>query len=152
MRKGIPFEGWSVGQRVTTRGRTVTETDVVGYVNLVGYAESLFFDMEFLKERGHPRRMAPALLTCAIADGLIVQTGVLHDYAVALLGVDALAARAPVYVGDTLRVEAEVTEVRPSKTKPDRGIVKSHQKVFNQSGEIVLEYDARRMLLRSEGA
>ncbi len=148
MQKGIPLEGWSVGQKIETGGRTVTETDVVTYVNMVGYTESLFLDMEYLKERGHARRMAPALLTCALSDGLIIRTGALSEYAVALLGIDGLAARAPVYVGDTLRVEVEVTEVRPSKSKPDRGVVGSRQTVRNQAGEIVLEYSVRRMILR----
>ena len=90
MSEGVAFEKWKVGKKFTTRGRTITETDVVNYVNLVGYTESLFLDMEFLREKGHERRMAPALFTCGIADTLIVQTGVLHDYAIALLGVDGL--------------------------------------------------------------
>ncbi len=86
MSQGVAFEKWEVGSKFTTRGRTITETDVVNYVNLVGYTESLFLDMEFLRGKGHERRMAPALFTCGIADTLIVQTGVLHDYAIALLG------------------------------------------------------------------
>ena len=94
--------------------------------------------------------MAPALFTCGIADTLIVQTGVLHDYAIALLGVDGLVARAPVYVGDTLTVEVATTDVRPSKSRPDRGVVSTHQRVLNQKGEVVLEYDVKRMLLRSD--
>lgn len=150
MSEGVPFEKWEVGSGFTTRGRTITETDVVNYVNLTGYAESLFLDMEFLREQGHEKRMAPALFTCAIADTLIVQTGVLHDYAVALLGVDGLVARAPVYVGDTLKVEVETTAVRPSKSRPDRGVVSTHQRVMNQKGEVALEYDVKRMLLRSK--
>ena len=81
MGEGVAFEKWEVGSKFTTRGRTITETDVVNYVNLVGYTESLFLDMEFLREKGHEKRMAPALFTCGIADTLIVQTGVLHDYA-----------------------------------------------------------------------
>ena len=48
MGEGIAFEKWEVGSKFTTRGRTITETDVVNYVNLVGYTESLFLDMEFL--------------------------------------------------------------------------------------------------------
>jgi acyl dehydratase len=147
MNTGIPFEGWSTGQMLTTRGRTVAEADIVSYVNTVGYTESLFLDMEYLRERGHDKRMAPALLTTSIADALIIQTGVLHDYAVALMGIDNLTARAPVYAGDTLRIEVEVTGTKASSSSPDRGVVTTHQKVINQSGEVVLEYDVKRMVL-----
>lgn len=150
MNRGVAFENWEVGGKFTTRGRTIAEADVVNYVHLAGYTESLFLDMEFLRERGHGRRMAPALFTCAVADALIVQTGVLGDYAVALLGVDGLVARAPVYVGDTLRVEVETTATRASRSRPDRGVVSTHQRVRNQKGEAVLEYDVKRMLLRSD--
>lgn len=152
MDKGIPFEGWSAGHKIATRGRTVAEADIVSYVNTVGYTESLFLDMEYLRERGHGKRMAPALLTASIADALIIQTGILHDYAVALLGVDNLTARAPVYAGDTLRVEVEVTEAKASGSRPDRGVVASHQRVINQSGEVVLEYDVKRMVLCEKSA
>lgn len=150
--RGIPFEGWSTGQKIATSARTVTEADILSFAGLAGYAESLFYDMEHLRALGHARRMAPALLTASIADGLIVRTGVLQDYAVALLGIDGLAARAPVYAGDTIRVEIEVTEVRASASRPDRGIVGSHQEVINQSGEVVLEYDVKRMMLRESAA
>lgn len=150
MKTGIPFEKWAVGQLLETLRRTVSETDIVNYVNTVGYTESLFLDMTYLREKGHPRRMAPALLTVSLADALIIQTGSYCDYAVALLGVDGLAARALVYEGDTLRVEVEVTKVQPSTTRPDRGVVTSHQKVINQEGVIVLEYDVKRMVLREK--
>ncbi len=152
MQKGTPFEEWSLGHKFTTRGRTISETDIVNYVNTVGYTESLFLDMEYLAEKGHSRRMAPAMMTTSVADALIIQTGKLNDYAVALLGIEGLSAHAPVYAGDTLHVEVEVTGVRPSKSIPDRGVVTSHQKVTNQMGKIVLEYDVSRMLLRGKTA
>ena len=152
MEKGIPFEGWSAGQRFETRGRTVAEADILSFVATVGDAESLFLDMEYARERGHSRRMAPALLTASIADGLIIQTGRLDGYAVALLGIDGLAARAPVYAGDTIHVEVEVTGVRASKSRPDRGIVASRQRVMNQAGEEVLVYEVNRMVLRENPA
>ena len=150
MQKGTPFEEWSPGQKFTTRGRTVSETDIVNYVNTVGYTESLFLDMEYLAEKGHSRRIAPALLTASIADALIFQTGVLHDNALALLGIEGLTARAPVYAGDTVHVEVEITGLRPSNSKPDRGVVTSRQKVINQMGTVVLEYEVSRMLLRGD--
>lgn len=150
MPKGTPFEEWSLGQKFTTRGRTISETDIVNFVNTVGYTESLFLDMEYLAEKGHSRRLSPAMLTASIADALIIQTGLLHDNALALLGIEGLTARAPVYAGDTLHVEVEVNGLHPSKSKPDRGVVTSRQKVINQMGTVVLEYEVSRMLLRGD--
>ncbi len=80
MQKGTPFEEWSLGQKFTTRGRTISETDIVNYVNTVGYTESLFLDMEYLADKGHSRRMAPAMMTTSVADALIIQTGKLNEY------------------------------------------------------------------------
>ena len=60
----------------------------------------------------------------------------------------ATPRKAPVYAGDTVHVEFEVTKLAPSGSKPDRGVVTTHQRVRNQRGELVLEYDVKRMLKR----
>ena len=133
--------------------------------------------MEYLATQGHPGRMAPGVMTAAIADALIVGSGIIEGYAVAMIQMDALTAkkgacprpcaararRAPlttqggccvcsagVYSGDTIVVEFEVTEVVPSKSNPSRGVVATHQVVKNQNDEVVLEYDVKRMLKRSD--
>ena len=46
----------------------------------------------------------------------------------------------PVFHGDTLFCETEVLDVRPSKSKPDRGTVKVHTRVLNQDGTLVAEF------------
>lgn len=53
-------------------------------------------------------------------------------------GIEELAWLKPVYPGDTLRCELEVIETRASRSKPDRGIVKSRLSVFNQDDEPVM--------------
>ena len=60
--------------------------------------------------------------------------------AIANLATDDLSHPAPVFHGDTLFVESEVLEKRESKTKPDRGTVKVHTRVFNQDGVLVAEF------------
>ncbi|MDA1001151.1 MAG: MaoC family dehydratase N-terminal domain-containing protein [bacterium] len=150
MRRVKPFEAWVPGEKLTTRARTVTEADILAFAGTAGYAESLFYDMEHLRALGHARRFAPALLTCAVADGLIIQSGVLEGVAIALLGIERLTAKAPLYAGDTIHVEVEVTETAPSRSKPDRGVVATRQRVINQNGDVVLEYDVKRMVKRGE--
>ncbi|MBA3300476.1 MAG: MaoC family dehydratase [Thermoleophilaceae bacterium] len=60
--------------------------------------------------------------------------------AIANLATEELLHPAPVFHGDTLFVESEVLEVRPSSSRPDRGIVKVHTRVLNQDGTLVAEF------------
>mmetsp|Transcript_10597 Transcript_10597/g.13872 ORF Transcript_10597/g.13872 Transcript_10597/m.13872 type:complete len:209 (-) Transcript_10597:40-666(-) len=148
---GRPFEQWKVGQRYITKRRTIAEADVLSYIHLTGYdAENLFGDMVYLKEKaGHERRLVPGMLTGSIADALIVGSGILEGYAVALVSINNFRALAPVYANDTIHVELEVTLVKPSKSKPDRGVVTTYQTVKNQNNQVVLEYEVSRMIRRS---
>ena len=56
------------------------------------------------------------------------------------LATEELSHPAPVFHGDTLFAETEVLEVRPSRSKPDRGTVKVHTRVLNQDGTLVAEF------------
>jgi len=60
--------------------------------------------------------------------------------AIANLATDELSHPHPVFHGDTLFCESEVLEVRESKSKPDRGLVKVHTRVYNQDGVLVAEF------------
>ena len=60
--------------------------------------------------------------------------------AIANLATEELSHPAPVFHGDTLFVESEVLEKRESRSKPDRGTVKVHTRVFNQDGLLVAEF------------
>uniref|UniRef100_A0A7S3PFL7 MaoC-like domain-containing protein n=1 Tax=Aplanochytrium stocchinoi TaxID=215587 RepID=A0A7S3PFL7_9STRA len=146
-----PFQEWAIGQRYITKRRTIPDADIINYTHLTGYdAENLFGDMVYLKETaGHDRRLVPGMLTGSIADALIVGSGILEGYAVALVSINNFRALAPVYAGDTIQVEMEVTKVKPSKSKKDRGIVTTYQKVKNQDGKVVVEYEVSRMIRRS---
>src|SRR6478672_5068254 len=60
--------------------------------------------------------------------------------AIANLATDELSHPNPVFHGDTLFAESEVLDVKPSKSKPDRGIVKVHTRAYNQEGTLVAEF------------
>ena len=60
--------------------------------------------------------------------------------AIANLATDELSHPNPVFHGDTLFVESEVLEVRPSESKPDRGVVRVHTRAYNQDGTLVAEF------------
>ena len=145
---GLSFEEHQVGATYTTLARTVSETDIVTFVNLCGFTEPLFVDMEYLgRESVFKRRAAPGALTFALAEGLIIQTGMLHGTGMAYLGGE-IRVVAPVLEGDTLHVEVEVADKRETR-KPDRGIVTYRHRVLNQRGELVLEARVQRMIRRA---
>ena len=149
--EGVNFEEHAIGAVYRTLGRTVSETDIVNFVNLCGFNEPLFYDMEFVKrESVFGRRAAPGALTFALAEGLIMQTGLIHGTGMAWLGGEVRVA-APVLEGDTIRVEVEVVDKRETK-KTDRGIVTYRHRILNQRDEVVLEARVQRMIRRKGAA
>src|SRR5256712_13561101 len=75
---GLAFEGHKIGAVYRTLARTVSETDIVNFVNLCGFVEPLFIDMEYVKrESVFKRRAAPGALTFSLSEGLIMQTGLI---------------------------------------------------------------------------
>src|SRR5499426_933891 len=136
--EGATFEQHKIGDVHRTLARTVSETDIVNFVDLCGFTEPLFMDMEFVKRQSvFGRRAAPGALTFALSEGLIMQTGLIHGTGMAFLGGD-VRLLAPVLEGDTIRVEVEVSDKRETR-KPDRGIVTYAHRVLNQRDEVVME-------------
>jgi acyl dehydratase len=80
-----------------------------------------------------------------MAEGLTVQTGIIHGTGLAFAGLDRMRLFGPVKVGDTIQVEIEVLD---TKAVPQRGggIVRYRQWVKNQRGETIMEYDVARLI------
>ena len=146
--EGLHFEQHEIGASFRTLGRTVSETDIVSFVNLCGFNEPLFYDMEFVQTssvfKGRP---APGAFTFCLSEGLVMQTGLIHGTGMSYLGSE-IKIVAPVLVGDTLRVRVGITEKRETK-KPDRGVVTYRHRVLNQRGELVLEARVQRTIRRA---
>lgn len=149
--QGLTWEEMSVGAVYRTLARTVSETDVVSFVNLCGFTEPLFMDMEYVARQSlFGRRAAPGALTFALAEGLVIQTGLIHGTGMAWLGGE-IRIVAPVLAGDTIRVEVEVVDKRETR-KADRGIVTFQHRILNQRDEPVMEARVQRMIRRRERA
>jgi len=149
--QGLSWEESSVGGVYRTLARTVSETDIVNFVNLCGFIEPLFMDMEYVARQSvFGRRAAPGALTFALAEGLVMQTGLIHGTGMAWLGGEIRVA-APVLAGDTIRVEVEIVDKRETR-KSDRGIVTYHHRILNQRDELVMEARVQRMIRRREQA
>ena len=145
--QGLYWDDHKIGATYQTLGRTISETDIVNFVNAVGLIEPLFMDMEYVKKESvFGTRAAPGTLTFALSEGLVIQTGLIHGVAMAWLGGEVKVV-APVLAGDTIRVEVEIADTRETK-KADRGIVTYKHRVFNQRGETVMELKLQRMIRR----
>ncbi|MFQ6018602.1 MAG: MaoC family dehydratase [Kiloniellaceae bacterium] len=141
---GFYWNDLEVGFQFKTVGRTVTEADIVNFVNCTGMVEVMFTNVEFLKSGSSIKgRVAPGALVFGIAEGLLIQS-TLQETGLAFLNME-LDVKKPVLAGDTIHVECEITEVRPT-SKGNRGLVRSLNKVVNQKGEVVLTYTPLRLL------
>ena len=146
--RGLTYEEHTVGAVYRTLGRTVSEADICAFVNLCGFNEPLFMDMEYVaKESVFKRRAAPGAMTFSLSEGLIMQTGLIHGTGMSYLGSE-IRIVSPVLEGDTLQVSVTITDKRETK-KPDRGIVTYRHEVTNQRGEVVLEATVKRMIKRA---
>jgi acyl dehydratase len=141
--KGLTWEDQPAGFEFSTAARTVTETDLVNFIASAGFIGSMFLDGRRAAELGYRGRIVPGFLTLVLAEGLVLQTNVLHATGLGFLGCD-MTVEQPVYVGDTIQVNVEISESRAT-SKPGRGIVTSVNTVVNQGGAVVLIYRPTRM-------
>ena len=142
---GLFFEDLPVGRSFKTIGRTITETDIINFVTTTGMTEVLFTDYEFQRtESDIHGRVAPGALVFSFAEGLLVQATMQHT-GFAFLGME-LSIEGPVVAGDTIHVEVEVIESRRSKSRPNRGLVRTRNRVLKQDGAPVMTYTPLRMV------
>lgn len=141
--RGFCYEDLRVGFRFRSHRRTIVESDLAGFVNLTWLTEELF-TVEDDAGRAIKGRAVPAALVYSFAEGLLLPT--MQDTGLAFLNA-TLDVKGPTRIGDTLHVEAEVTELRLA-SKGDRGLARFANKVVNQRGETVLEYNPLRLLKR----
>ncbi len=134
---GVWFDELEVG-RVFDHAirRTVTETDNLLFTTLTHNPAYLHLDEEYMRGTEFGQRLVNSVFTLGLMVGVSVGDTTLGT-AVANLGWDEVRFPAPVFVGDTLRVRTEVLELRPSKSRPDQGIVVFRHEAFNQRDELV---------------
>ena len=140
-----------LGLGLRTIGRTLTEADLVNFIGVTGMTEVLFSNVEFLKQESDiSQRVVPAAMVYSFAEGLLVHATMQHT-GFAFLNME-LNVAGPTFAGDTIHVECEVTESRRSKSRPNRGLVRTSNRVVKQDGSVALTYTPLRMVkARGEG-
>lgn len=142
MGQGFYWQDIAVGQQWRTFRRTITEADLVNFINVTGMVEAIFIDAEF--DGGAIKgRPVPGALTYTLIEGFILQS-MIQGTGLAMLELHQKILR-PVVVGDTIQALVEVTDIRPT-SKSNRAVVTSKITVYNQRKEVVMEYAAVRLL------
>jgi acyl dehydratase len=137
MMAGLWFDELQVGQVFDHAiRRTVTETDNLLFSTLTHNPAQLHLDAEYMKSTEFAQVLVNSTFVLGLMVGVSVGDTTLGT-AVANLGWDEVRFPKPVFVGDTLRIETEVLELRLSKSRPDQGIVTFAHRAYNQRGELV---------------
>ncbi len=126
------FDEYKIGDRFITRGRTITETDLVNFSGVSGDFLSLHTDAEYAKSTRFGERIAHGMLVLSVMTGLMPTD---PEKVEALYGYDKVRFLRPVLIGDTVRVEMEVTNLHRRGSRG--GVVDCQMRIVNQRGEAV---------------
>jgi 3-hydroxybutyryl-CoA dehydratase len=142
------FDRIKVGDRHTSRARTITETDIVQFAMFTGDWHPAHTDAEYFgQDPVFGGRVAHGALSLSVALGLVTFW---PEAMKAFYGIDRLRFVTPVRVGDTIHVETEVTELTPRDD--GRGVVTSAFRILNQRGETVLAAALKTLVVTEEAA
>lgn len=143
--QGLYFEDWQLERKFRSVGRTIQNADVCSFINVTHMNEVLFTDMEYAREESAMKgRVVPAALCYCFAEGLCIADTIQHT-GLAFLDMQ-LTVENPAFAGDTIHVEIEVIEARRSKSRPDRGLVRTRNRVVKSDGTAVLTYTPLRLV------
>jgi acyl dehydratase len=138
------------GQRFTSPGLTLTEAEIIDFAWRYD-PQPFHLDANAAANSPYGGLIASGFQSLAICFRLFIQSGVLAESSMGSPGIDELRWLAPVRPGDTLHSEIEVLEVKPSNSKPDRGIARLKYQAVNQRGEAVLSFIVIHLLRRKPG-
>ncbi|MEA2426544.1 MAG: hypothetical protein QOF37_172 [Thermoleophilaceae bacterium] len=128
--------------------KTITESDDHLFCLLTMNHHPLHLNDVYAAQSQQGRNVVVGPLVYSIALGMSVSD--VSGKAIANLATEELKHPAPVFHGDTLFVESEVLEVTPSRSKPDRGVVKVRTDVYNQDGTLVATFSRAVLVPRRE--
>lgn len=147
---GRYFDEFKVGEVIRHEiRRTVTETDNLMICALTHNPQPLHLDAEYAKGTEFGRIVVNGVFTFGLMVGVSVSDTTLGTL-VANLGYDAVVMPHPVFVGDTLRCETEVAEVRESRSRPNAGVVIFEHRALNQRDELVCKCRRSALMHRSK--
>lgn len=152
---GYFFEDYEVGQTMTTRGRTITESDIVQFGSLTGDFNPMHFDADYMQDHMLGSRVAHGMLTVSYAAGQAYQLGFLEQTVLSFRSIEMKFSQ-PVYIGDTVHVEIKVKEMKEAKrlgggtVTLEIRIVNQHRKTVQKGEWVVLVASAETVVDTAE--
>ncbi len=110
MTEGLYFEDYQIDQEIESRGRTITEGDIVNFSGLTGDWVEIHINDVYAKSTPFGERIAHGLLTMSVASGLIALTGILERKIIAFIGINNWEFKRPVKIGDTISTTLKVLD------------------------------------------
>lgn len=132
---GYYFEDVEVERTLVTRGRTITEADIVQFAALTGDYNPMHTDAEYMKTHPMKQRVAHGMLTLSYSIGQLYQLGFMERTVLAFRGLE-MKFSLPVVIGDTIHARLTVKEKKEMK-RLGGGIVTAELKIVNQEGKTV---------------
>ena len=143
----IDFDALPEGARFATRGRTITEADLVNFAGLTGDFHPVHTDARWAEASEFGGRIAHGMLLLSYCVGLVPLD---PTYVMALRGFDRVAFKRPVRIGDTIRVEGTVAAKR--ELDEVSGLVDFDWRILNQLDQAVAVARPRVVWRRAVGA
>lgn len=133
------LDDFNEGECFTAPGFTLSEGQVLDFA-LTYDPQPFHIDAQAAAESPYGGLIASGFQTLALCFRMVVQTGVFETVSMGGPGIDELRFLAPVRPGDTIRSEAEILSAKPSRSKPDRGILRIQFRGYNQHGDEVISF------------
>ncbi|MFW6170816.1 MAG: MaoC/PaaZ C-terminal domain-containing protein [Planctomycetota bacterium] len=127
------FENVAVGDQWRSLGRTITETDVVNFAGVTGDYDPLHVDHEYARHAPFGKPIAHGLLGLSLLAGLSSQSPCMKT--AAFIRIHNWEFHKPIYIGDTVYAETEVTDKQLEGRRTGR--VTWHRRLLNQRGEVL---------------
>ncbi len=141
------FEDFTAGRKFRTPGATLSEAQILDFA-LTYDPQPFHLDVVAAQDWGYDGLIASGLQTLCIGFRLFLQSRIINACSLGSPGMDELRWHRPVRPGDTIHVRAEVEEQRPSRSKPDRGLIHMRYQVFNQKDDCVMSWLAVQILAK----
>ena len=146
--RGLYYEEFELGAVMRTRGRTITEADLVQFAALTGDYNPMHTDAEYSKGSFMGKRVAHGMLSLSYAIGQAYQLGILERTVLGFRGLE-MKFSSPVYIGDTIHAELKVTGKKAAK-RMGGGVVTLDLRIIKGDGKIAQKGSMTLLMMSKE--